>query len=285
MYTVLDSNMLGIPGTTAELADLAVKYGLGGIAVPRAALEDPSLADQMGELAAERGLEWGLLPTPMDTFADDVEGDVLERGLATLDRWAANGARMGVRYCYNHVWPSNAQRAFAENWVWHLERLKRIQEVCARHNIRYGLEFLGPYELRTKEQHPFVHTIAGVMALADAAGGYTGIIFDSYHWYTGSRRLDDLYLAAANHHRLCNVHLNDGVAGKAPDEQLDLTRAMPMTTGVIDTRLIWQVLEDAGYAGPIMCEPMRPTTERYGQQPAETSVAEVAEAFRRVAAR
>lgn len=43
--------------------------------------------------------------------------------------------------------------------------------------IHYGFEFLGPKELRTRHQHPFVHTISGVLAIADAAGGKTGFLF------------------------------------------------------------------------------------------------------------
>ena len=57
---------------------------------------------------------------------------------------------------------------------------------------------------------------------------------------------------------------------------------MPMTTGIIDTAMLYRVFREHGYAGPVMCEPMRPTTSRFAAQPAEQSVAEVAEAFRRV---
>ena len=83
---------------------------------------------------------------------------------------------------------------------------------------------------------------------------------------------------------MVNMHLNDGVAGRAPDEQRDMERELPMTTGIIDTAMLYRVFQEHGYAGPVMCEPMRPTTERFAAQPAERSVAEVAEAFRRVEA-
>ncbi len=282
MYHVLDTNLLSIPGSLADLAPLAHKYGFEGISLPREVLLDPARADEAATIVAEHGLRWGLLQTPVDFFSDDVEGEVLEEGLKTLDAWAATGARIGVQYTYNHVWPSNAQRPFEANFRWHVERLKRIQDVCQRHGIRYGLEFLGPHELRTRAHHPFVHTIAGVLAIADAAGGYTGFLFDTYHWFCGSRRLDDLYYAAQHCDRMVNMHLNDGVAGRAPDEQRDMEREMPMTTGIIDTAMLYRVFREHGYAGPVMCEPMRPTTSRFAAQPAEQSVAEVAEAFRRV---
>jgi sugar phosphate isomerase/epimerase len=282
VYRVLDVNLLRIPGSLRELAPLASKYGFTGISVPREVLMDPAKAEDAGAAVRDHGLRWGLLHTPVDFFADGVEGLALEEALETQEAWATVGEKLGVRYAYNHIWPSNAQRAFAANFDWHVERLKRVQAVFERHGIQYGLEFLGPYELRTLRKHPFVHTIAGVLAIADAAGGTTGFLFDVYHWYTGSRRLDDVYYAAQNCRRMVNVHLNDGVAGKGPDEQLDLTRGMPMTAGVIDSNMIYSVFQASGYAGPVMCEPMRPTTDRFAISPAEQSVAEVAEAFRRV---
>jgi sugar phosphate isomerase/epimerase len=282
MYKTLDAAMLGIPGTIQELAPLAVKYGFEGINLPKAALLDPRAADEAMACARDHGLKWGLLQTPADFFAEDLGDDAFEAALATLATWAAVGERLGVAYAYNHVWPSSASRPFAANFDWHVQRLARIQAVLGDHGIRYGLEFLGPYELRTAHQHAFVHTIAGVLAIADAAGGQAGFLFDVYHWYCGSRRLDDLYFAAQHTDRMVNLHLNDGLAGKAPDEQLDLTRALPMTNGVIDAAMIYRVFQQSGYQGPVMCEPMRPTTVRFATAPAEQSVAEVAEAFRRV---
>jgi sugar phosphate isomerase/epimerase len=282
MFKVLDVNLLRIPGSLRELAPLAVRHGFQGISVPREILDDPAKAVEAGIIVRDHGLRWGLLHTPVDFFSEDVEGDVLEEGLRKQEEWAAVGEKLGVRYSYNHIWPSNSQRQFAANFEWHVTRLERVQAVFDRHGIHYGLEFLGPHELRTRQRYPFVHTIAGVLAIANAAGGRAGFLFDVYHWYCGSRRLDDLYYAAHNHMRMVNVHLNDGVAGRAPDEQRDMEREMPMATGIIDTAMIYRMFQSSGYSGPVMCEPMRPTTERFGGAPAEQSIAEVAAAFRRV---
>lgn len=94
--------------------------------------------------------------------------------------------------------------------------------------------------------------------------------------------LDDLYYAARNCHRMVNVHLNDGAAGKAPDEQRDMVREMPMTTGMIDSAMVYGLFKENGYQGPVMCEPMAPATDRFAKAPQEQSIAEVMEAFRRV---
>ena len=81
--------------------------------------------------------------------------------------------------------------------------------------------------------------------------------------------------------RMVNFHLNDGVAGKSRDEQEDQVRAMPMTTGIIDAAWIYQLFEKNGYKGPVMCEPMVPSTDRFAVQDVEKSMAEVKDAFNR----
>ena len=56
---------------------------------------------------------------------------------------------------------------------------------------------------------------------------------------------------------------------------------MPMTTGVIDAAKIYRLFERNGYEGPVMCEPMIPSTDRFAVQDREQSIAEVMEGFRR----
>lgn len=282
MYKVLDTNLLRIPGTVQEIAPLAVKYGFQGIGIPKEILLDRLKAKEAGACARDYGLKWGLLQTPVDFFSEGVEDDEFKEALKVLDNWAETGEMLGAEYAYNHIWPTSSSRAFDENFEWHVKRLERLQPIFKNHGIKYGFEFLGPKELRVMNKHPFVHTISGVLAIADAAGGETGFLFDTYHWFCGSRRLDDLYFAAQNCHRMVNLHLNDGVAGLSPDEQRDLTRALPMTTGVIDSAMIYKVFKESGYQGPAMCEPMMPTTGRFAAAPAEQSIIEVAEAFKRV---
>ena len=282
MYNALDTGMLKIPGTVKELAPIAKRHGFEGIGVPVGLMDDEQEALESAAVVKDLGMKWGLLPTPVDFFHEKIGSGELEQALAVLARWAGLGEKIGVKYSYNHIWPSSSQRAFAENFEWHVKRLEKIQRIFTDHGIRYGLEFLGPHELRIKHSHPFVHTIAGVLAIADAAGGKTGFLFDTYHWHCGSRRRDDLYFAAQHVGRMVNLHLNDGTSGLEPDQQRDLMRQMPMTTGVIDARMIYQTFKASGYQGPAMCEPMAPSTDRFAILPPEESIGEVAAAFARL---
>jgi sugar phosphate isomerase/epimerase len=284
MYQTLDAHLLKIPGTVPVLAPLVAKNGLKGINCPEEILINPELAGPALDAVKANGLKWGLLPTPADMFENTLDGQAFEDALQTLEKWAALGEKLGVQYCYNHIWPSSDLRPFEANFEWHVNRLKRIQPILANHGIKYGFEFLGPHELRVKGRYPFVHTISGVLAIADAAGGQTGFLFDTYHWYTGSGRPDDLYFAVQNCGRMVNFHLNDGVSWREREEQRDMERDLPMTNAIINSRMIYHLFEEAGYSGPVMCEPMSPNTDRYGKIPAEDSIKEIRAAFDRVQA-
>ena len=73
-------------------------------------------------------------------------------------------------------------------------------------------------------------------------------------------------------------------AGKGPREQRDLTRAMPMTTGVIDAVTPYRLFRDRGYQGPVLAEPINPIYEDFRKMPAEEVVKIIAECYDRMEA-
>jgi L-ribulose-5-phosphate 3-epimerase UlaE len=81
--------------------------------------------------------------------------------------------------------------------------------------------------------------------------------------------------------RIVCFHINDGIAGKSREEQLDLIRALPLATGVINSVRPYKLLYDNGYAGPVLCELMNPAYQRYAEMEAEDVVIEIAESYKR----
>ena len=282
MYTVFDPHFLHLSGKTEDYLDLAVQYGIGGIGVDSNLLDDEPRALETAKQVWDRGLQWSIMFTPVDFYAPATDDTVFEEGLECFKRRCAVAEKMKVKYCYNHVWSSNADRAYEENFEWHIRRLSRVQQVCADHGIFYGLEFLGPREVLYRFAHPFIHTIAGVMALADAAGGKAGFLFDTYHWSCEGAREDDLYFALTHVERMCGFHVNDGVFGRTLPFQRDMERAMPMTTGVIDAATPYRLFKKSGYDGPVVCEPLHPTMELYQTYTKERCVKEFASAYDRL---
>lgn len=55
-------------------------------------------------------------------------------------------------------------------------------------------------------------------------------------------------------------------------EQEDMTRAMPMTTGVIDLKTPCKMFKDKGYTGPVLCEPIHPVYHDFRRMSAEDVV-------------
>lgn len=281
MYSVLDKRMLHLPGGIREIAELAHEFGFGGVGLTEEILNDRKQAREAGKIAEDLGLKWGTMHTPIDTFRETTTEEVFQANLDRYKLWAENARIAGAKYAYNHVWPSS-DRSFEENFEWHVKRLQTVQRIMDDNGLQYGLEFLGPYELRHRHANGFVHTIAGVCALADAAGGKTGFLFDTWHWYCGSGRKDDLYYALQHVDQMVGLHVEDGVAGRTRDEQKDLEREMPMTTGIINATEICRMFREHGYPGPVCLEPFHPTVDRFEEQPLRKSTKEVAAAFERL---
>ncbi|MBR6763849.1 MAG: hypothetical protein IKM13_08895, partial [Clostridia bacterium] len=121
MKKILDANLLGIKGELSELAPLAKVNGFDAIGVPAGLLDNPTAAIEATKMIESLGLSWGLLPTPTDFFAENVDENAFEEALETLKRWAQLGEKMGITRSYNHVWPAS-HRPFEKNFEWHVRR-------------------------------------------------------------------------------------------------------------------------------------------------------------------
>jgi sugar phosphate isomerase/epimerase len=247
MFTLFDAgeNFYRVQKKTEELVPLIKKYNIEGINPSIEILEDRSKARHAMNIVLNNGIRWGLLPTPVDMLSPNINDEQFDKALEKLKFWAETGELIGIDRCYNHVFPGHNEFEYEENFERHIIRIRRINHILSACGIHYGLEFLGPRDLRDSFAKPFVHTLAGVLALADTVDPSVGFVFDTFHWFTGGNN-DDLYYAACNVERMLCFHVNDGIAGKGPDEQFDMDRAMPMTTGVIDSLKAYKLFYNAG---------------------------------------
>lgn len=285
MFTVFDASetFYKVKASVQELVPLLVKYGIGGINPPAELLEDPKAAREAAKCVADAGLKWSLMPTPVDFLWPETTDEMFDAAIEKLKVWCDTAEKMGVKYSYNHIFNGSNDREYAENFEWHVIRIRRINKIMQDHGIHYGNEFLGPWDLRNSFKYPFIHTIAGQRALAKEVGNNLGFLFDTFHWFTGSEAdYDDLYFAAENLDQMVCFHINDGIAGKSHKEQLDMTRAMQMTTGVIDSVTPYKLFRDKGYTGPVISEPINPIYHDFRKMPAEEVVRVIAEGYDRM---
>jgi sugar phosphate isomerase/epimerase len=151
--------------------------------------------------------------------------------------------------------PSSDERAFDENWQFHVERLAPAAEILAASGCRLGLEFIGPRTLRDAARHPFVYRMQDMLDLGAAMGTNVGVLLDCWHWYTSGGTVDEIRAVRAE--QIVYVHVNDAPAGVPVDQQVDNVRALPGETGVIDIAGFLQALQAVGYDGPVVPEPFK----------------------------
>ena len=78
----------------------------------------------------------------------------------------------------------------------------------------------------------FIYTMKDMLAFAkDIGTSNVGLLFDVWHHYCAHGTVEDMAILQPGDVVL--VHTNDAPAGIPIDEQQDLTRTLPMETGVI----------------------------------------------------
>ena len=279
MYPNLDVHTLGSHPDLTVSVDLACRHDFGGIDLPLEEVMAMNTPDQARAMVEEAGLRWGGFGLPVD-FRD--EESTFEANLARLRDWAPVAAKIGCTRCVTWIFPGHDVLSHAENFQQHERRLGDVAACLAPHGVRLGLEFVGPRTLRETVRHSFIHTMPGMLELADAVARragtdatMVGLLLDTFHWWT-SGDAETKGLEAVSGDRIVYVHVNDGRRGRERDEQLDGERALPCTTGVIDAKRFMNALRAMGYDGPVTVEPFM---SELGDLPADVAVQRTAEAL------
>lgn len=253
MFKNLNPGMIGIHASLAEALDMAAQYGFDGVDINLPDIAEMARETSAGEVrdllgrAACRPGNWGLPIKWHDSEQDQ------EEELARLRRYANLARDIGALRTTAVIMPWSDERAFAENYAFHVERLKPVADILGEHDCRFGLEFIGPETLRRGRKHAFIHTMDGMLSLCRDLGSNVGLLLDLWHWYTSRGTWEDL--ARLGNDEIVNVHVNDAPAGVPVDEQIDNVRCLPGETGVLDIVRFLRALDAMGYDGPVTAEP------------------------------
>ncbi len=198
----------------------------------------------------------GLIPASFGCGAKWRESDSpqdFEKSLIALEGEAELAAALGCTRSATWVMPASNALDFRAHWNLVVPRLTKVAAILAAHGIRFGLEFVGPVTLRKNFKYNFVYGMDAMLGMCAAIGPNTGLLLDAFHAFTAHVTLADL--TRLTNDDVVYVHLNDAVAGRGPDEQIDQEREMVATTGVLDISGFVGALRGIGYDGPMAVEP------------------------------
>ncbi|MEA2711515.1 MAG: hypothetical protein QOF78_4116 [Phycisphaerales bacterium] len=256
MYTCLSPHAINVQANDLDQAIVAARMGgFEGLEIAVAHVAD--LIDQHGVDAirkkfADAQIRPAAFGLPVEWRQDEARW---RADLDKLPRYAKAAQALGVKRTATWVLPMSNDRALDENIRFHIDRFKPIAKILADHDIRLGLEFIGPKTLRDTQPHPFLWRMFDMLALARKIGPNVGLLVDVWHLYTSRGTLDDLKKLNADD--VVYVHVNDAPRGIEIDEQLDNVRDLPGATGVIDIAGFLRTLKEIGYDGPVTPEPFK----------------------------
>jgi sugar phosphate isomerase/epimerase len=278
MYPNLGVRAIGHKATLTEAIHFAQRHGFQGIDF--SIEEVQALAESQGvgyvrDLFAAKEIKAGAMGFPVEFRKDE---STWRAGMAALPAQAKLAQQLGCKCTSTWIPPGNNERPLTENFKFHVDRIGPAAAILADHGISLGLEFIGPKTMRKTFTHRFVHTIDGMLALGAAMGtGNVGLLLDIYHLYTAHGTLEQVRELKAS--EVVVVHINDAPAGIPVDEQMDLVRAMPGETGVLDIEGFLGALEEIGYDGPVTVEPF---SKPLREMAVADAVAATAESVRKV---
>jgi len=247
MHRCLVPGCVGIDLPWKQWPALAAKWGFEAVDL-RLDASKPA-AFYTDALAAD-GIRPGGVGLPVQFRTDDAAFDESFAGLEAVAKLAAE---IGCDRFYTWILPASDDFTFGENYEIHSTRLNACAKVLGDHGCRLGLEFVGPKTSRDGKKYAFIHTMEGMLDLADDVGPNAGLLLDAWHWYTSHGTLEDL--AALTDNEVVYVHVNDAPEGIDVDRQMDNVRALPGETGVIKIDAFMSALVRMGYTGPVTPEP------------------------------
>src|SRR5689334_12710331 len=245
----LTCGAIGISATQSEAIELAAKHGFESVSADGnylASLSDDEAAELKASLQKKK-LVFGATGLPVEFRLDDAR---FRESLKELPRFGAGLKRAGVTRTATWLTPSDAKLTYLQNFRQHASRLREVAKGLQEHEVRLGLEYVGPKTAWAARLYPFVHTMAEMRELiAEINVDNLGLVLDSWHWYHAGDKPSEIL--ALKGQEVIAVDLNDAPSGIPKDQQLDNRRELPCATGRIDIATFLRSLNEIGYDGPV----------------------------------
>lgn len=201
--------------------------------------------------------ENGLIPCgfrlPVDISAPCA---VFEAGMQSLEQVVQAAAQTGYRSALTWIMPGSEE---FEVMIYHavlVYRLRRFAALLANYQMDLAVEMVAPYTLQAAYRYPAPCRMEHLLRLLhEVDRNNVGIVLDAFHFYCAGHR-DAAYGRLPGTCRIMMAHLSDGVPNRIPQQQCDLERRLPGTTGVVPCGPFFDCLKASGYTGGVVPEPL-----------------------------
>ncbi len=253
MTLCLSPGSIGVKADQRRTITLAHQYGFESVEAYSqflATLPEAQLQELRAEMKAQ-AVVFGAAGLPVEFRQDDARFAESLRGLPKL---ADALQRAGVDRVTTWISPAHGKLTYLQNFKQHSGRLREVARVLKDRGQRLGLEYVGTPTARLGRRFQFIHTLVEMQELiAEIGTGNTGLVLDSWHWWTAGETVADLL--TLKNTDVASVDLNDAPAGLPLDQQQDGKRELPCATGVIPVGDFLKALNQIGYDGPVRAEP------------------------------
>ena len=266
---------IGVKADQFEAIALAARHGFESVAPNSGHLvrmTDAEKAEVLESLKV-KNLVFGAAGLPVEFRQTDAK---FREGMSGLPEAAAALESVGATRIGTWIMPNHDHLTYLENFRLHATRLREAASILDDHGIRLGLEYVGPKTSWTSKRYAFIHSMAEMKELlAEIGTSNVGLVLDSWHWFTAGESAEDLL--TLQNSDIVAVDLNDAPEGIPVEEQMDLVRRLPASTGVIDVKTFLSALVEIGYDGPVRAEPFDAELRKL---PADQAVAKTAKALK-----
>src|SRR5215469_15698708 len=176
---------------------------------------------------------------PVEFRKDDA---IFKASLTQLDAAARFAAAIHCPRMITYIMPSSDTPRDELRQIYK-QRFMESARILARSNVRLGLEFLGPLELRKAHKYEFIWRMNDMLAFAEECGPNVGLLLDSWHWHHAGATPEDII--AAGRDRIVHVHFND--SPDLPPEQIHDNQRLLPGEGVINLTGFLQALQSIHY--------------------------------------
>jgi sugar phosphate isomerase/epimerase len=245
MFLSLNSVLLQGRVPWPEFARLAAQTGFPATDI----LLGPAMqagASATNDLLAGLKIRPAVIDFPVEFRKDDA---IFNASLAQLDAAARFAAAIRCPRMITYIMPSS-DTPKEELRAIYKQRFTESARILARSNVRLGLEFLGPLELRKAHKYEFLWRMNEMLAFAKECGPNVGLLLDTWHWHHAGATPEDI--VAAGRDRIVHVHFND--APNLPPEQIHDNQRLLPGEGVINLTGFLRALQSIRYTDALSVE-------------------------------